>query len=203
MTYQEKYIKYKNKYLQLQKQFGGRFDNSPDFSIETEKICFEDVRAPHTIPMYNTMMQLFFSIAPKVAKAQDKFINMAKELIKPDDKPTQIETTVIKDTDFKIKICNQDVNYTKPRIRLLYFPSSIIIPCFFTGCFHYVQIFQNAKVLILCFNVGERIIDFENPISKPQFICWLNNLKNIIQESGCEQMLFCGHSNGMSASTIT
>jgi hypothetical protein len=60
--------------------------------------------------------------------------------------------------------------------------------------------FNLDNLLIVCFNDGYVEITFHN-IILPNLLNWLDNLEELIKDK--KQILLCGHSNGMSAATIT
>jgi hypothetical protein len=189
-------------YKPLKNQIGSAFTDNLDFTIEKENIVYDDEREPHKIPMYKTMMQLYYSIIVKVVAAEDNLINKDKNKIVETDDNQIIETTIPKDKKIR-RICNNLIFIDVPRIKLLYFPKSLKYSCFTESCKYNIQIFKNGKLLILCFNTGGRDITYPKLINDDsKFIEWLQLLCDIIRDNNCTQLLLCGHSNGMSSATI-
>ena len=211
----EKYIIIKQKYISLKRMIGGGNTSSKiifeDTIIPSIYVDYTDIILPHNNIMYKTMVRIYLSIIVKVVSSHGKFKKDEKDII-PSDPPLHITTSVPnRPRTLKWVICKnpsnledlEDVNFEEFKTDLLYYPISQSVPCFIPGCggIRPVNIFTLDKLAIICFGIG--VIENTYPViitNVNLFLIWLETIRDIV--INCNQILLCGHSNGMNAATI-
>lgn len=195
INYINKYLKYKKKYVNM--KYGGEI-----FKIPFQNIDYYDNTPPHQIPMYRSMINIYLGIMGKVLSFNDNPHNQNNQKILPTDNEQIFETSITyKNKDeYLFYFQDEPIVFDEKKNNLKYIPKSLNIYCFIIGCTSTIHMFNLDNLLIVCFIDGYVEITFHN-IILDNLLNWLDNLEELIKDK--KQILLCGHSNGMSAATIT
>jgi hypothetical protein len=162
-------------------------------NITTDKQI--NTEPPHQVPIFKELMRIYLGIMPKIIVASEG----------------QKNGTITHGQDKKItttykKFYNEDIKIYIEPIKLDYIDSNTYF-CFTPGCNtakQGIHIFKLNKRLVIAFSTGRTSNDdsliIEN--QKQNFYKWIQYIINIIGVHSIDNILLCGHSNGMSSATI-
>jgi hypothetical protein len=152
---------------------------------------------PHQVPIFKELMRIYLGIMPQIISASEG--SHDGTITHGQDK--KITTTYNNFSNEYIKI------YIEP-IELDYIDSNTYF-CFTPGCSntdkHGVHIFRLNNRLVIAFSTGKTRSNDDSLIIKDQkqnFYKWIQYIINLIGVHKIDNILLCGHSNGMSSATI-
>ena len=166
------------------------------FEIDsTISIPYEDTTPPHEIQMYRDMVTIYFGVIKKTMAVFSGDFDKSKM--------SNVKFSVYG----TVRPRSPRVSRTMPTIN---YDNSFIgkLACFITGCIHGIHFFvSNNNKLIITFGGGKTYSKyyrtFKNIKDLQNLIHFLDHLKQIIETKDIDEILLCGHSNGMSSATIT
>jgi hypothetical protein len=181
------------------------YEHNDSNLITTQTIDFNDITPFHGIEMYRDLIKYYIGIFTRINanSANDNF-----EKIIPFKcsfpKYNELELNISAN---KYKICNTNIKKINVLdqetiiFEHLFISNNRAISHYLSSSQYPIHVIKKNKTIFICFDVGFR--DYE-PLSSINFGNFLDTFDEILPELKlANQIVLCGHSNGMASATIT